>query len=111
MTNKNTITNLSLINKLGIDDKTAVTINSLSLEDLIALKLDLSSKNLNNRLYGFDIWRRIPYIVKESLLKYSISAAKTKKDGARMLGLTYVEYMKHIRDYDINDYYKGEQNA
>ena len=102
MSNKNTITNLSIINKLNLDDKTLVTINSLSLEDLIAVKLELSSKNLNNRLYGFDIWRRIPYIVKDSLLKYSLSASNTKKDGARLLGLTYVEYMKHIRDFDTN---------
>jgi hypothetical protein len=111
MTNKNTITNLSLINKLNIDDKTAVIINSLSLEDLIAVKLELSSKNINNRLYGFDIWRRTPYIVKESLLKYSISASKTKKDGARLLGLTYMEYMKHIKEYNINDYFKGDSNV
>jgi hypothetical protein len=108
MSNKNTITNLSIINKLNLDDKTLVTINSLSLEDLIAVKLELSSKNLNNRLYGFDIWRRIPYIVKDSLLKYSLSASNTKKDGARLLGLTYVEYMKHIRDFDTNRYFKGK---
>tara|TARA_B100000085_G_scaffold185716_1_gene169736 strand:+ start:3465 stop:3791 length:327 start_codon:yes stop_codon:yes gene_type:complete len=107
MSNKNTITNLSVSNKLNLDDKTLIAINSLSLEDLIALKLELSSKNLKNRLYGFDIWRRIPYIVKDSLLKYSISASKTKKDGARLLGLTYVEYMKHIRDFETNKYFEG----
>ena len=109
MFNKNTITNLSITNKYNFDEKTLVTINSLSLEDLIAIKLELASKSLNNRLYGFDIWRRIPYIVKDSLLKYSISATNTKKDGARLLGLTYVEYMKHIKDYNINEYFKGNK--
>ena len=109
MLNKNTISNLSISNNLNLSDKTLIAINSLSLEDLIALKLELSSKNLNNRLYGFDIWRRIPYIVKDSLLKYSISVSKTKKDGARLLGLTYVEYMKHIRDFETNKYFEGKQ--
>tara|TARA_Y100000004_G_scaffold172968_1_gene210339 strand:- start:938 stop:1270 length:333 start_codon:yes stop_codon:yes gene_type:complete len=109
MFNKSTITNLSITNKFNLDEKTLVTINSLSLEDLIAVKLELASKSLNNRLYGFDIWRRIPYIVKDSLLKYSISVTNTKKDGARLLGLTYVEYMKHIKDYNTNEYFKGNK--
>ena len=51
----------SIINKLKennlVSDDVLVLINNLSLEDIIALKLELSSKILKNRMYGFDIWR------------------------------------------------------
>ena len=35
-----------------------------------------------------------------------IKEAKSKKDAARFLGLSYVEYMKHIRDFKTNEYFK-----
>ena len=40
-----------------LNDSLLVSLNSISLEDLIAVKLELSAVHLNNRLYGFDIRR------------------------------------------------------
>ena len=53
-----TTTNKSIILKLCLQDDILVNINKLSLEDLIAVKLELSANNINNRLYGFDLWRQ-----------------------------------------------------
>tara|TARA_R110002012_G_scaffold58923_4_gene153344 strand:+ start:2342 stop:2689 length:348 start_codon:yes stop_codon:yes gene_type:complete len=103
-----TITKLKDLNKLN--DSLLVCINNLTLEDLIAVKLELSSKHVNNRLYGLDIWRRTSYIVRDGILKFSLSVAKSKKDAARFLGLSYVEYMRHIREYKTNDYFKEIKN-
>ena len=50
-----TTTNKSVILKLCLQDDILVNINKLSLEDLIAIKLELSANNINNRLYGFDL--------------------------------------------------------
>tara|TARA_Y100001937_G_scaffold93347_1_gene126414 strand:- start:219 stop:542 length:324 start_codon:yes stop_codon:yes gene_type:complete len=103
---------MSIINKLKnenkVDDQFLVSLNSLKLEDLIAIKLELASVDISNRLYGFDIWRRTPYIVKDALLKYSLSVAKSKKDAARFLGLTYAEYMKHLKDFNTREYFDGK---
>jgi hypothetical protein len=108
----NTLSSISTITKLKndnlINDQFLVCINNLKLEDIVAVKLELSSKYINNRLYGFDIWRRTSYIVKDGILKYSLSVAKSKKDAARFLGITYVEYMKQLKKYKTREYFKND---
>jgi hypothetical protein len=95
--NKSVIKNLKDQNK--ISDNILTEINSLSIEDLIAVKFELSANNINNRLYGFDIWRQSDYIIKEAILKFAISTTKSKKDAARFLGLTYLEFKRIVKKY------------
>ena len=45
---------------------------NISLEDVIALRLELAYKAIGVRLYGFPLWRSTNYIVQEGLLKYLI---------------------------------------
>ena len=105
-TNKSTSINTSIITKLKdqnlLTDETLVGIGNLSLEDLIAVKLELSCNNINNRLFGFDIWRQTGYIVKEALLKFAISTTNSRKSAARFLGLTYDEFKKLCTKYSID---------
>lgn len=107
-----TTTNKSIILKLCqrgfLNDSILTNINNLSLEDLIAIKLELSSNNLNNRLYGFDMWRNTSYIVKEALLKFAISTTNSKKDAARFLGLTYNEFKKVQAKYKVETYFSED---
>ena len=107
-----TTTNKSIILKLCqrgfLNDSILTNINNLSLEDLIAIKLELSSNNLNNRLYGFDMWRNTGYIVKEALLKFAISTTNSKKDAARFLGLTYAEFKKAQAKYKVETYFSDD---
>jgi hypothetical protein len=106
------ITNKSIINKLKdqnkVNDSVLITINTLSLEDLIAIKLELSAECINNRLYGFDIWRKTNYIVKDAIMKFAVSTTKSKKDAARFLGITPQEFQKVARNYNIDNYFKQE---
>ena len=78
----------------------------MTLEDLIALKFELSCNNINNRLYGFDIWRKSNHIVKEAILKFAISTTKSKRDAARFLGLNIKEFQKLFLTYEIDSYFK-----
>jgi hypothetical protein len=103
-----TTTNKSIILKLCLQDDLLVNINKLSLEDLIAVKLELSANNINNRLYGFDIWRQTNNIVKEALLKFAISTTTSKKDAARFLGLTYIEFKRVLNKYKVKDYFSED---
>ena len=89
-----------------ISDELLVCINSLSLEKLIAIKLELCANNINNRLYGFDIWRKTSYIVKDALLKFAISTTKSKKDAARFLGLTSQDFYKACKQFEVNQYFQ-----
>ena len=78
---------------------------NLSLEDLIALKLELSAKMINNRLFGLDIWRNSGYIIKEALLMFAISTTQSKKDAARFLGLTYLDFKKALKKFEVDNYF------
>tara|TARA_B100000287_G_C20663726_1_gene791008 strand:- start:1094 stop:1441 length:348 start_codon:yes stop_codon:yes gene_type:complete len=104
-----TTLNTSTINKLKskhiIDDRFLIQLGCISIEDLIAVKLELAAAHINNRPYGFDIWRNSVYIIKDALLKFAISTTKSKKDAARYLGLTYSEFKKVLRTYKVNDYF------
>ena len=68
------MTEYSIINKLKdqnkLNDQILTCINNLTLEDVIAVKLELSTNLLNHRLYGFDIWNKMTSITKEAVLKF-----------------------------------------
>ena len=104
--NRSTTSNCSIITNLKdqalITDETLVAINAISLENLIAVKLELACNHINNRLYGFDVWRNSIYIVKDALLKFAISTTRSKKDAARFLGLTYAEFRLACKKFDID---------
>ncbi len=110
---KSTTKNKSVITFLKNDnlitDDLLVLISNLTLEDLIAIKLELSATNLNNRLYGLDIWRRTGYIVKDAVLKFAISTTPSKKDAARFLGLTYLEFKSVLRRYKVENYFQDKE--
>jgi len=102
--------NKSIASKLISDgiasEDLLVLVNSISLEDIIALKLELSSKILQNRFYGFDIWRNTNYIVKDALLKFAIANTNSKKDAARFLNLNYSAFSRLIKKFEVDKFYE-----
>ena len=80
---RSTTKNKSIINKLTHENKLnnslLVLINNLTLEDLIAIKLELACSHVNNRLYGLDIWHKLGYIIREATLKFAISTTQSKR--------------------------------
>ena len=105
LTTKNKSVILALKAKNLLNDSLLVGINNLTLEDLIAIKLELSANHLNNRPYGFDIWRKSSYIIKEALLKFALSTTNSKKDAARFLGLNYTDFKKAIKKYKVTNFF------
>ena len=99
----------SIISKLKdnnlVSDDLLVLVNNMSLEDIIALKLELSSRIVKNRFYGFDVWRNSKFIVQEAILKFAISATESKKDAARFLGLNYHTFLKLTKKYEIQKFF------
>ena len=109
---KSKIINKSIVNKLThegvISQDLLVLINNLTLEDLIAIKLELSCALVKNKLYGIDFWSNSCYIIREALLKFAISVSKSKKDAARFLGLDLREFNTQYKKYDIESYFKED---
>jgi hypothetical protein len=82
-----------------ITDEFEVMFSALTLEEVISLKLELSSRLFKGKFFGIPIWKSLPYIVREATLKYALSVTKSKKDAARTLGLTLGEMNKMLRRY------------
>mgnify|MGYP003629107555 CR=1 FL=1 len=91
-----------------ITDDFEVMLNMLTLEELIGLKLELSSYNINNKLYNIPIYKNLIYIVKEACLKYALSACRTNGEAARMLGLNESEFSTEIKKFQIQKNFKDE---
>ena len=101
--------NYSIIKKLRSENKSTVEfevmLNNLTLEEIIALKLELSSKSINHKLYGFGLASAVPKIVQDALLKYAASATRSKKEAASFLGITKSAFNKLYKKYKIEEYF------
>ena len=105
--------NYSIVRKLRkngqITEEFEVMLNSLTLEDIIALKLELANRAAGGYLYGLPIWHAMPTIIKESVFKFAVTAARTKKEAMRFLGLNVATYNKLYKKYDIDLYFKENE--
>ena len=104
----------SISNKLKsegkIDEKFEIMLSSLTLEEIIALRLELAAKAVNYKLYGANIWQNLPNIVQESVLKYAYSAARTKGEIASFLGINKSSLKKLLKKYDISNYFTKDSD-
>jgi phosphoribosylaminoimidazole carboxylase (NCAIR synthetase) len=99
----------SIANKLKsegmIDEKFEIMLSSLTLEEIIGLRLELASKSVNYKLYGTKIWQSVPNIVQDGILKYVYSAARTKGEMASFLGINKTSLKRLLKKYDITNYF------
>ena len=100
----------SLRNKLlkekRINSDFEVILNTLTLEEIIALKLELSVYNINNKLYNFPIISNILYICKDACFKYALSSCRTKMEAARMLGMNEQQFTEEVRKYKSESFFE-----
>jgi hypothetical protein len=83
-----------------------ILLNNLSLEEVIGLKLELCSRfSLNGKMYGLPLWQAMPSITRDAVLKFALSATRTKRDAARFLGLTEATLTTIVRKYKAEKYF------
>ena len=97
--------NYSIRNKLNrekkINSSFECILNSLTLEEIIALKLELAASHINNKLYGFPILRSLKFLVREACIMFALSTTRTPKDAAGVLGITERQLREEIKKFDI----------
>ena len=102
--------NYSVINKLKADKKISesvlIDLDGLSLEEIIAVKLELTTRFLCGKLYGLPLWRVTRQTVTDALLKTALSISKTKKEASRFLGIDYSEYNKLLKKYKTVSFFE-----
>lgn len=100
--------NYSIAKKLKNENRSneelEVYLSNLSLEEVIALKLEVSTRELSNgKFYGFPIWSSLKYIISDAVLKYALSATKSKREAARFLGIGENTLIKLARRFKIDE--------
>lgn len=102
--------NYSVINKLykeeKITEKFLVNLNSLSLEEIIALKLEISAKSSGGSIFGIPIWNSLRDICRDASLKFAISAARTKAEAATFLGISISTLKDYLNKYEVEEYFE-----
>ena len=105
--------NYSIVRKLRKERKTnhefEVMLNNISLEEIIALKLELATKTLGGKFFGFPIWHSMHNIVQDAVLKYAFSAARTQGEAMRFLGLQKSDLNKLKKKYKIESYFSEKE--
>ena len=108
-TNKGFCEGLSLSNKLRQEGKSSeefeIMLASLTLEELIGLKLETASRLSGGKLYGLNLWSAIVQITKEALYNAVISISKTNKEATRILGINDDTFNILKRKYNIREEY------
>ena len=79
-----------------IDEDFLVKLNSISLEDIIALKLELSTKTFKGKFYGLQLYKYIPEIAKDAVVKYAIAATNSKINAS----YRYLKYLQKGKEYE-----------
>jgi len=106
------IENLSIIKSLRSQNKSndyfEILLNSLSLEEIIALKLELAYKAIGFQI-NIPIWKSVNKIVKDAMFKYVVSVSKNKNNAMKMLGLNPADFNKLAKIYKL-DKYRIKQN-
>ena len=105
---RNTQYNLSkkLRQEKKSNDEFETMLANLTLEEAIGLKLELSTKPVSNRLYGFPLWYNLTDIVKDAIFKYAYSATRTQMEAMRFLGLRTKEFHRLKKKYDPVSYFE-----
>lgn len=88
-----------------IDEYFEIMLSNIPLEDLIALKLEVSTKTLSSPVYGIPIMENLKNIVEDAIIKFTISTTKTTSEAASFLGISQKTLFRKTKKYGFWNYY------
>lgn len=93
------------------NDYFEIMLGNLPLEDVIALKLEISYRIIGMPLHGIPIWKSIPLIAKDALLKFVLSITSSKKEAANYLGTNKRELNSYLKAYKTVEYFSTKEKG
>ena len=104
---KTTISISDILRKRGKSSQEfEMMVSSLTLEEIIALKLELSTNFLKNkRFLGFPIWNSIGNITKDALLRFALAQGVSYRHCATILGITEQRFHQMLKKYNTEKYF------
>jgi hypothetical protein len=108
-TNSRRIKTISVSAKLKqdgkINDDFLMRLDTITLDDLIALKLESASKSIGGLLFGFELFDNLAEIAKSAVAKYVYSVAPTRSSIWTFLGLSPSRFKYLERKYQLKKYF------
>ena len=95
--NYSKISELKKMNK--IDDQFVFYVESLSIEDLIAIKIESITRNLNFKFFNFPLWKSFHTITSEALITAVFGIASNNSEAARILGIDLKQYKNYLSKF------------
>ena len=92
-----------LLSEGKIDKDFLNKLQFIKLEELITLKLLVSTKSLKGKLFNFPILKYSYQICKEAVFKYALSVAKNRKEASLIVGMKKAEMIQYIKEYDLKE--------
>ena len=93
-----------LRNKGTSSEEFETILSTITLEDLIALRLELAARQSNGKLNGIFLWKKLPYLIKDAVIKAALSITLTKKDACRLLGVSETSFKKIVKKYNVESH-------
>ena len=91
-----------------ITDEFEMMLSSLTLEEVVALRLELASKTVGYMMYGLPLWGSLHNITKDAVLRYVLSASRSRKEAARVLGIDRIKLHKLYKKFDLYNYFQDQ---
>lgn len=92
---------LRLREKGKSNDVFETMLSALTLEELIALKLETTIQSFKGKFFGYPLWTAFPAIAKQALLSAVLNIANSEETACLLLGISSRMLYTINRDYGI----------
>jgi hypothetical protein len=109
--NKNYNLKNKLLKESKINKEFLEKLNFITLEDLITLKLLVSTESLKGKIFNFPFLKYSTDICKEAVVRFALSAAKNRKEASLILGMKKSDFINYLREYDLMEDFKYDSRS
>ena len=110
--NKNYNLKNKLLKEKKIDNEFIEKLKFLKLEELITLKLLVSTSLLRGKLFNFPFLKYSVEICKEAVLRFALSQAESKREAQLILGMKKSELIHYLKAYNLeSDFNYNSKNS
>ena len=109
--NKNYNLKNKLLKESKIDKQFLEKLSFITLEDLITLKLLVSTESLKGKIYNFPFLKYTTDICKEAIVRFALSSAKNRREASLILGMKKTDFINYLREYDLMEEFKYDSRT
>lgn len=99
--NKNYNLKNKLLKEEKIDQDFLEKLKFLKLEELITLKLLVSTSLLKGKLFNFPFLKYSTEICKEAVLRFALSQANSRREALLILGMKKADLVHYLKAYNL----------